>query len=502
MSGHEDLPWLDRPWIDGRWCDQPPHRWLDVLEPATCSVMGRVAVTPLPRIDAAVTSARAAFEGVWRDTTPSQRAAHLRALGAGLRAARQALAQLETRNNGKPLREALWDVDDAAACFDYYAGLAEALPAADGQSVVLPSPEFETRVYREPVGVVAAIVPWNFPLLMAAWKVAPALAAGCTVLLKPSELTPCTALQLARVAREAGLPAGVLHVLPGDGETGAALASHAGVDKVAFTGSLQTGRRVMHACADRIARLTLELGGKSALLVFDDVDIDAAVEWTLFGIFWNKGEVCSATSRVLVQEGIADAFLERLLAAARALRMGGPLESGVELGPLVAPRQLERVLGFVARARAQGILPLLGGGRSAAHPQGCFMEPTIYLDVPLDAELWREEVFGPVLCVRRFADEAQALALANDSVYGLGGAVLTRDAERADRVARSLRAGVVWVDCSQPTFTEAPWGGMRASGLGRELGTWGLDGYLEVKQVTRYVAGRPWGWFGSTEAKA
>jgi betaine-aldehyde dehydrogenase len=496
------LAWLDRPWVDGRWAAGDPGAALVVEDPSTEALLGHVAPATLAEVDTAVAAARQALAGSWGAAPAAARAAWLRAIAAGILSEREALATLEAQNNGKPLREALWDIDDAAGCFDYYAGLAESLPAGQGAALALPSADFQTRVYRKPVGVAAGIVPWNFPLLMAAWKVAPALAAGCAMLLKPSELTPCTALQLARLAHAAGLPTGALQVLPGDGRVGAALAAHRGVDKVAFTGSLATGRRVMQACAERIARVTLELGGKSALLVFDDVDLDAAVEWTLFGIFWNKGEVCSATSRVLVHARIAEAYTERLLAAVRGLRVGGPFEAGAEVGPLVARRQFERVQGFVDRARAAGIAPVLGGGRVPGRPRGHFFAPTVYLDPPIDSELWREEIFGPVLCVRRFDDEAQALALANDTAYGLAGAVLSADGARAERVARALRAGVVWIDCSQPTFTEAPWGGMGASGLGRELGPWGLDAYLETQQVTRYVAPRPWGWFGRLESSA
>jgi betaine-aldehyde dehydrogenase len=494
------LAWLGQPWIDGRWSSGDTASALEVVDPSTETVLGRVAQTTPDELDAAVAAAQRALSGVWGATAAAERAALLRALAEHIRAERDSLAVLEAQNNGKPLREAQWDVDDAAGCFSYYADQAEVLEAGQGRALVLPSADFQTQVHRTPVGVAAGIVPWNFPLLMAAWKVAPALAAGCTMLLKPSELTPCTALHLARLADAAGLPPGVLQVLPGDSRVGAALAAHPGVDKVAFTGSLATGRRVMQACAERLARVTLELGGKSALIVFDDVDLEAAVEWTLFGIFWNKGEVCSATSRVLVHERLADAFNEHLLAAVRRLRVGGPFETDVEVGPLVAQRQLERVQGFVDRARSAGIEPAVGGGRVSERNRGYFFAPTVYIDPPTDSEIWRDEVFGPVLCVRRFSDEAQALALANDTHYGLAGGVLSADRARGDRVARALRAGVVWIDCSQPTFTEAPWGGMRASGLGRELGPWGLDAYLETQQLTRYVAPRPWGWFKREES--
>lgn len=496
------LSWLGDPWIDGRWCVGRAVDALAIIDPTSGGLLGLVSQPDRAQVHDAVRAATDAFEGIWRRTSGSQRATVLRCIADGLRTERDMLAQLEAANNGKPLREAQWDIDDAAGCFDYYAGLAAALPAQQGQPLELPSADFETRIFQEPVGVAAGVVPWNYPLLMAAWKVAPALAAGCCMVLKPSELTPCTALHLARIAHAAGLPAGVLNVLPGDGSVGAALVGHPGVHKIAFTGSLDTGRQVMRSAADRIANVTLELGGKSALLIFEDVDIDAAVEWTMFGIFWNKGEVCSATSRVMVHERLADAYLERLTQACSRMHVGGPFEPGVQMGPLVAERQYKRVMAFIDEARDRGLAPLVGGRRPPGRDAGWFLEPTVYADVPLDSRLWREEIFGPVLCVRRFADEAVAVQEANDTLFGLAGAVMTADTARAERVARALRAGIVWIDCSQPTFTEAPWGGMRASGIGRELGPWGLAAYLEIKQVTRYVAKRPWGWFLKQESTA
>jgi betaine-aldehyde dehydrogenase len=353
-------------------------------------------------------------------------------------------------------------------------------------------------VRREAVGVVGQIIPWNYPLLMAAWKVAPALAAGCTSLLKPSELTPITALMLAEIAQESGLPPGVLNVLTGDGQVGDAIARHPGIAKLAFTGSLATGSQVMQRASETIKDVTLELGGKGAILVFEDCDLDQAVEWILFGIFWNQGEVCSATSRLLVQASIAEALLDRLKQAAEAITIGDPLTPGTLLGPLVSQGQYERVMGYIEQGRSAGLTLLTGGRKPQLPPpldQGYFVEPTIFVDVPTTSPLWCEEIFGPVLVVRRFDTEAEAIALANDSDYGLGAAVMSGDGERADRVAAALEAGIVWVNCSQPTFTEAPWGGVKRSGIGRELGPWGLENYLTLKQVTRYTTSKPWGWY-------
>jgi len=331
---------------------------------------------------------------------------------------------------------------------------------------------------------------------MAAWKVAPALAAGATVVLKPSELTPLTALELAAAADRIGLPAGVLNVVTGLGsDAGSPLTLHPGVDKLAFTGSVPTGAKIMSAAASDIKNISLELGGKSAFIVFDDADVEAAVEWILFGIFWNQGQVCSATSRLLVQESIAPRLIERLVEETRKITIGPGMDSGVLLGPLVSKSQYEKVLGFIDQGQASGAKLLTGGKRPAHLTQGYFLEPAIFDEPAENSIVWREEIFGPVLCIKRFKDEQQALQMANASRFGLAAAVMTADPQRATRVANQLRAGIIWVNCSQPTFVEAPWGGMKHSGIGRELGQWGLDNYLEVKQVTEYIGEQPWGWY-------
>ena len=349
---------------------------------------------------------------------------------------------------------------------------------------------------HEPVGVVGQIIPWNYPLLMAAWKVAPALAAGCTTVLKPSEHTPLTALELARIAHEVGLPAGVLNVVTGLGAaTGAPLTTHPLVRKLAFTGSVPTGRRVMQAAAQDIKNVSLELGGKSPFIVFADADLEQAVEWIMFGIFWNQGQVCSATSRLLVEESLAPELLDRLAAAAKKITIGDGLAPGTLLGPLVCASQYEKVLAHLAAGQAAGARLITGGGRPAGLTKGYFLEPTIFTDVPRGSALWREEIFGPVLCVGTFRTEAEAVAEANTSEFGLAAAVMSRDLARCDRVAEELEAGIVWINCSQPTFNQAPWGGVKRSGIGRELGRWGFENYREPKQITRYKSSAPWGWY-------
>ena len=486
----------DQLYINGQWVRPDLGGRFTSFDPATGQPLQEVPAATEEDVDHAVRAARTAFNRGWGQSRGAERAEWLEALAAELERNQDALAELEVHDNGKPLPEAQWDVADAIGCFRYYAELARELDERQDQVLALPDERFRCRIRQEPVGVAGQIIPWNYPLLMAAWKVAPALAAGATCVLKPSELTPLSALELAAAADAIGLPAGVLNVLPGLGaEAGGPLSQHPGVDKLAFTGSVPTGSRIMSAAAQDIKNVSLELGGKSAFIVFDDSDVEAAVEWILFGIFWNQGQVCSATSRLLVQEGIAPRLIERLVEATRAITIGDGLEPGVLLGPLVSQGQHEKVLGFVDKGRAGGARLLTGGKRPAALEQGWFMEPAIFDEPAEDALIWREEIFGPVLCVKRFKTEADALRLANDSRFGLAGAVMSGDPQRAARVADGLRAGIVWVNCSQPTFTQAPWGGMKQSGIGRELGMWGLENYLEVKQVTEYISDQPWGWY-------
>ncbi|ENZ7197742.1 aldehyde dehydrogenase family protein [Klebsiella variicola] len=483
--------------INGKWVLPVKGGTFDTIDPANEVAIAQVAAATKEDVDLAVQAAREAFDkGGWPELSGKQRAHYLRRIASLIRDKQQMLAELEVRDNGKPLPEALWDIGDTAYCFDFYANLAEELDDQREKEVPLPDDRFSSVARQEPVGVCGAIIPWNFPMLMAAWKVAPALAAGCTVVLKPSEVTPLTALQLAEIARETELPPGVLNVITGFGaDAGSPLTEHPDVDKIAFTGSVPTGRKIMQTAAADIKNVSLELGGKSAFIVFDDSDIDKAVEWILFGIFWNKGEVCSATSRVLVQRGIYDALLSRLVQEAEKIHIGNGMQADVLLGPLVNVAQYEKVTRAITQGIKQGATLLSGGQRPADKEKGFFLQPTIFTDMSEESDIWCEEVFGPVVCVRAFDDEAQAVASANRSRFGLAAAVMSTDTERAERVARKLRAGIVWVNCSQPTFIEAPWGGYKQSGIGRELGEWGLNNYLETKQITRYDSEEPWGWY-------
>jgi len=532
-------------YINGAWTPPAAGGTLDTFDPATEALLARLPAGTQADVDAAVAAARAAHaRGEWggRGAAPGAasaaargRAAVLRRMAALLREHKVYLARLETMDCGKPVDEAEWDMDDVAGCFDYYAALCEETfcvdgggggggggqtapagagapvgpaAAADGESgqekleaVDVGTADFAVRVRREPLGVVGLVTPWNYPLLLAAgWKVAPALAAGCCVVLKPSEVASLTCLALADVAHAAGCPPGALNVVTGTGpDAGAALVGHPGCAKVAFTGSTATGRAVALAAARNLRPATLELGGKSALVVFGDADLDRAVEWAMFGAFWTNGQICSATSRLLVHASVEEAFLAKLKARAEAIPAGDPLKAGCRLGPVASAAQHARVRAHIASALVDGARLVTGG---AARPPGAppggkgyFLAPTVFAGVSPSAAAWREEIFGPVLCVAPFSTEAEAVAAANASPFGLAGAVISADRERCRRVASQLEAGVVWVNCSQPCFYQAPWGGVKDSGHGRELGRWGMENYLSIKQVAEYVSDAPWGWY-------
>ncbi len=487
----------DRLYIDGAWVRPEKGGTLDVIDPATEQVIHKAPAGTSGDIDKAVKAARYAFDsGPWPKFTGTQRAVYLRAIAAKVTEKREFLARLEVTDNGKPLPEALWDIDDVAGCFNYYATLAEELDQHPEETIPLSEPRFSSRVVREPLGVVGAITPWNYPLLMVSWKVAPALAAGCTIVLKPSELTPLTALELGIIAEEVDLPAGVLNIVTGTGmQAGEPLTEHPLVDKLAFTGSVSTGRKVMMAGAQDIKTVSLELGGKSPFVIFADSDIEKAVEWIMFGIFWNQGQVCSATSRVLVEAGIYDAVVSRLCEEAARIKIGNGMEDGTLLGPIVSKGQYDKITSAIDRARIDGATVAYGGGRPVGLNSGYFLEPTVLTEISEDSYVWKEEIFGPVVCVKPFKDEDDAIRMANDSRFGLAAAVMSKDVIRAERVAEAFRAGIVWVNCSQPTFVEAPWGGYKQSGIGRELGHWGLSNYLETKQITRFNSDEPWGWY-------
>jgi betaine-aldehyde dehydrogenase len=480
--------------IDGAWAQGGGARWT-ALDPASEAPIAELAFADAGDVDRAVNAARRVAPAL-RSTPIPERAALLRGIARGLRDQAPALARLETQDVGKPLREAEIDVADAARVFEYHAELLEQ-GVLDDALPVLDSSDYTMRVRRVPLGVVALITAWNFPLILASWKLAPALAAGNAVVMKPSEWASLSTLALAGIVQAAGARPGQCNVVTGTGvEVGVPLVEHRHVAKVSFTGSGPVGRRILASSATDFKRVTLELGGKSPAIVFADADLDAALEWVLTGIFYNAGQVCSATSRLLVERRIHRNFVQRLTHRAESIRIGAGLDAGSEMGPLICAPQRDRVQAAIEVAVAGGARCVTGGHRVATPARGYFVPPTVLDDVPRDHVAWRQEIFGPVLCVRPFDSEAQAIAEANDSDYGLAAAVFGSDARRAERVAGELQAGTVWINCAGPALVQGPWGGFKASGIGRELGRWGIDSYCQPQQVTRSVGVAPFGWYG------
>jgi acyl-CoA reductase-like NAD-dependent aldehyde dehydrogenase len=433
-------------------------------------------------VDAAVQAARSAYAGAWGAMSARERGRLLSRLADRLMERADEIARLETLHNGKPISEARHvEIPAAAECLEYFAGWADKVT---GETIPVKG-NYLTYTLREPIGVVGAIVPWNFPLLLAAWKVGPALATGNTVVLKPAPETPLTALALAEIALEVGLPAGVLNVVTGPGpEVGKALVEHSGVDKIAFTGGTATGKAIMRSAADTLKKITLELGGKSPNIVLPDADLEAALRGATAGIFYGKGEVCAAGSRLLVDRSIKDEFVEKLVARTRKMVAGDPLDPKTLYGSLASKRQLETVQGYVETGKREGASLVAGGARAdIGTGKGYFFQPTVFDQVTPDMTIAREEIFGPVLAAIEFADLDEAIARANDTPYGLAAAVWTRDVKKAHYVARKLQAGTVWINTYNVYDTAAPFGGYKASGFGREMSAYALDHYTQVKSV-------------------
>ncbi len=484
--------------IGGEWVQAVEGGTREILNPANNELIAVVSDGSAHDAEKAINFARNAFDsGPWPRMRAQERASYLFKLADLIDRNADELATLETRNNGKPLREAKFDVADAAGCFRYYAGL---ITKPLGQTFETPDPNMQTMVVREPIGVCGQIIPWNYPLLMSAWKLAPGLGAGNCCILKAAEATPLTAIRLFELIAEAGIPMGAAQLVLGPGGTvGHALAASHLVDKIAFTGGTATGRKIIGAAVGNIKKVTLELGGKSPCIVFADADQDVALEFAMFAIFAGQGEVCSAGSRLILERKVADKFLPRLAAASRKIVVGDGLAPETEMGPLITRAHLERVLGYIETGKAEGAEILCGGRRitEGSHARGNFVEPTIFAGTRPDMRIVREEIFGPVQCVQLFDTEEEAVRLANDTPYGLAGGVFTTDGAKGLRVLRNLRAGITWLNSYHPTFNEAPWGGYKQSGWGRELGTWGLDEYLETKQINICLAPQKLGWFAS-----
>jgi len=479
-------------YVNGQWVPSASGETFPVYDPSTEEVIAQVASSNSTDIDKAVKAARAAFDsGPWPTTTAQDRGRILFKLADKIRQNSSQLAELECRNTGKPIVEAEFDIADVATCFEYYGGLANKVT---GNVNPVPANALSFTM-REPIGVAGQIIPWNYPLLMAAWKLAPAIAAGCTCVLKPAEQTPLTALEFASWFEEAGLPPGVVNIVNGFGESaGAAIVAHPNVDKIAFTGSAAVGKIIVKSAADTLKRVTLELGGKSPNIFFPDADWEAAVDGALFGVFINQGEVCSAGSRILVEKKIYPKFVEAMTEKAKRIKLGAPLERDTKMGPLVSKEQYDRVGSYLDVGKKEAKVAI-GGGRPKQFGKGYYVEPTIFYDVENSARIAREEIFGPVASVIPFDGESEAIRIANDTPYGLAAAVWTRDIYKAFRVVKSLRSGIVWVNHMQPTYVEAPWGGYKQSGFGRELGPWGLEEYLETKQVFVNLDEAPIAWY-------
>jgi len=483
--------------IDGQWVDAESGKTFTTPNPATGETLAEVAEADAADIDKAVVAARRAYEGRWSKLSARDRGRLLYKLSQLIEQNAGDLAGIETADNGKPIKESLYiDLPQVVENFEYFAGWATKI---EGETIPVPGKMFNYTL-REPIGVCGQIIPWNFPLLMAAWKLAPALAAGNTVVLKPAEQTPVGAMELAKLIQEAGFPEGVVNIVPGYGETaGAALAAHPGIDKVAFTGSTEVGKLIAKAAAENLTKVSLELGGKAPNIVFADSNLDQAVAGAMMGIFYNQGQVCCAGSRLFVEEGVKDEFLSKLTEKAERIAVGDPMDKSTQMGPQVSEEQLNRIKGYVDIARNEGAAVVTGGASpqlDGEFQKGYFFRPTIFADVNNKMRVAQEEIFGPVVSVISFKDEDDLIKQANDTIYGLSAGIWTQDITRAHRFAREIKAGVVWINTYNMFNAASPFGGYKQSGYGREMGRHALDLYTQVKSVWVDLSGRPIGWFG------
>ncbi len=484
-----------RMYLDGQFLEAGNNQTRAIYNPAQGEVMAQVPEATVADVEKAIAAARREFdEGEWPNLAPARRGRILLKIAEAIRSRAEELARLETMNMGKPLSESRGDIADAADSFEYYGGLANKIT---GEVNPISGRALDFTL-KEPVGVCGQIIPWNFPLMMAAWKIAPALAAGCTVILKPAEQTPLTALKLAEILDSiAELPKGVVNIITGDGPTvGAALVKSHDIDKIAFTGSTEVGKWILKTAAEtNLKKVTLELGGKSPNIFFADADFEMAIAGAVFGIFYNQGEVCSAGSRILVEKSIHQKLVEAMAERAKQIRMGDGLDSNTKMGPLVTAEHRARVESYVRIGKEGGAKLVCGGNRPGGSlSRGFYIEPTIFDNVDFNSRLAQEEVFGPVVAIIPFENEKEAIRLANHTQYGLAAGVWTKDFTKAMQLVKKIRAGIVWVNHYHPAPMEAPWGGYKQSGIGRELGKYGIENYLQTKQVYINLNQKPVRW--------
>lgn len=487
---------LGKMFIGGEWVESSSKETRKIINPYDASVICEVAEGTVEDAKKAIAAAKKAFyEDGWGDTPAYEKAELLNKFADEMEANVEELARLETLNTGKALIESEYDVYDSASILRYYAGV---VTKPTGQTYDLNDPAVHGMTVREPIGVCSLIVAWNFPISLAIWKIAPALAAGNTIILKPSEITPLSAIKMTEMMDKVGFPKGVVNLVLGAGATvGNELAESMDVDKVAFTGGIVTGRKIMQAASSNVKGVTLELGGKSPNIIFADADFDTAVDYGLFGMFYNQGEVCSAGSRILVEDTIYDKYVEKLIEGAKGIKIGNGLDEGVKMGPVISEQHMNKILDYIEIGKKEGATVALGGYRMTGpeYEKGFFIAPTIFTDTTPDMRIVQEEIFGPVVVIQKFHGEEEAIKLANDTTYGLAAGVFTSDGSKALRVVKKIRAGITWINTYGPVYPEAPWGGYKQSGIGRELGSYGLDDFSEVKQININTNVCPTDWF-------
>lgn len=488
---------IKKMYIAGQWVESVSGESRKVINPADNNIIARVTEGGIEDAKMAIAAARKAFdENDWSRLSAVERGGIVYRLGELVAREAEELARLESLDTGKTLEESRWDMEDIAGIFKYYAGLAD---KDSGEIIASPIPETSSRVVREPVGVCGQISPWNYPLLQASWKLAPALVAGCTVVMKPSEITPLTTIRITELAAEAGVPHGVINTVLGPGNTvGATLAESPDVDMISFTGGIATGKRIIQAASENIKKIALELGGKNPHIIFADAEFDIAVDAVLNGVFFHAGQICSAGARLMIEDSIHDWFVEALVARMDKIRLGDAFNEQTQMGPLISGEHRKKVETYVEIARQEGARCLLGGSRPKEKDleAGFFYSPTLLTDCTDEMKIVQEEVFGPVISVERFKNEKEAIERANSTIYGLSAGFWTQDADRAHRVSKALRFGTVWVNDFNIYFTQAPWGGFKQSGMGRELGKYGLEEYTELKHIFQNHNPKALNWFG------